>query len=71
MKVILSTTLPWAGYWYHSGDEVDLPDEIAARYIAAGSAEPIQPPPVETAALHTTPPRGKRDERNTATRRTA
>jgi hypothetical protein len=71
MLVRLHTTLCWAGYWSHSGDEVDLPDDLALRYIAAGSAEPITPP-VETAALHTTPPKGRREHgRTTATRPTA
>lgn len=67
MLVRLNTTLCWAGYWSHSGDTVELPDDLARRYIAAGSAEPITPP-VETAALQTTPPKGRRNERNTATR---
>jgi hypothetical protein len=66
MKVILSTTLIWRGYSYHSGDEVDLPDDVALRYIAAGSAEQV--PAVETAALQTTPPKGKYDGRIKATR---
>ena len=68
MTVELSTSLCWAGVWYHSGDKCELPDEIALRYIAAGSAEPIAPP-IETAALQTTPPKGRRNERITAARR--
>jgi hypothetical protein len=67
MKVLLSTSLCWAGAWHHSGDEVELPNDLASRYIAAGSAQPITPP-IETAALQTTPPRGRRNERHTATR---
>ena len=63
MKVRLSTTLCWQGYWHHSGDEIDLPDELASKYIAAGSAEPLTQP-IETAAIITTPPKGKRDVRN-------
>jgi hypothetical protein len=65
MKVLLSTSLYWGGYWHHSGDEVDLPDELARKYIVAGSAEPIAQP-IETAALQTTPPKGRRNERITA-----
>lgn len=70
MKVRLLTTLQWAGYWSHSGDEVDLPDDLARRYIAAGSAEVIEQtaPPIETAALQTTPPRGRRDGRTQTAR---
>lgn len=67
MLVTLSTTLIWKGYSYHSGDQVDLPSDVAMRYIAAGSAEQV--PTVETAALQTTPPKGRNDGRNT-TRRT-
>lgn len=71
MRVLLSTSLCWAGNWYHSGDEVLLPDDLALRYIAAGSAERCEsnPPPVETAALQTTPPKGRRDERIPTARR--
>lgn len=67
MNVRLSTTLLWAGYWHHSGDEVELPDDVARTYIAAGSAEQVTPP-IETAALQTTPPKGRRNERTTTTR---
>jgi len=67
MRILLSTTLIWNGVEHHSGDEIDLPNDLAARYIAAGSAEPITPP-IETAALQTTPPKGRNDGRNTATR---
>ena len=70
MRIKLNTSLCWGGYWHHSGDETDLPDELARKYIAAGSAEPITPP-IECAALHTTPPKGKHDGRHTATRKTA
>lgn len=64
MKILLSTTLIWQGREFHSGDEIDLPDELARKYIRVGSAEQIQPP-IETAALQTTPPKGRRNERNT------
>jgi hypothetical protein len=67
MRVELSTTLIWHGYEYHSGDQIELPDELAAKYIAAGSATEVTPP-VETAALHTQPHKGRKDGRN-ATRR--
>jgi hypothetical protein len=56
------TTLIWCGQEHHSGDEAELPDDLARKYIAAGSAEHITPP-VETAALRTTPAKGKHDVR--------
>jgi hypothetical protein len=67
MRVLLSTSLCWEGAWHHSGDEVDLPNELARKYIAAGSAEPIAPA-IETAAEITSPPKGKRNVRNAAAR---
>jgi hypothetical protein len=67
MLVRLSTSLCWGGVFSHSGDEIELPDDVARKFIAAGSAEPIAPP-IETAALQTTPPKGRRNERTTATR---
>lgn len=67
MLIRMNTTLIWYGKEYHSGDEIELPDDIAGRYIAAGSAEPIAPP-IETAALQTTPPKGRRHERNATAR---
>lgn len=67
MRIVLSTTLLWNGDEYHSGDEIELQDELARKYIAAGSAELVAPQ-VETAALQTTPPKGRRNERNSAAR---
>lgn len=67
MRIRLSTTLIWHGVEHHSGDEIELPDELARKYIAAGSAERIEQP-VETAAIITTPPKGRSDVRNTTAR---
>ena len=67
MKVLLNTTLIWYGRPYHSGEEIDLPDDLARKYIAAGSAEQVTPP-IETAALITTPLKGRTNVRNAATR---
>jgi hypothetical protein len=67
MTVRLSTSLQWHGL-HHSGDEIDLPAELAMRLIAAGSAELIETP-VETAALFTTPPQGKHNVRHEKSRR--
>ena len=66
MLVTMQTTLIWYGYEYHSGDQIELPDDLAAKYIAAGSAVAVQPQ-IETAALHTHPHKGKQDGRNKAT----
>lgn len=70
MIVKLKTCLQWYGRLYNDGDEIDLPDNVASRYIATNQAEPIpQPSPVvETAALRTQPSRGRKDVRIQATR---
>lgn len=67
MQVRMNTTLVWYGYEYHAGDVADLPDDVATRYIVTNQAEPISPP-IETAALQTTPPKGRRDARIQNTR---
>ena len=63
MIVRLDTSLIWNGRLYENGDTIDLPDEVALKYIATRQAERI-----ETAALHTTPVKGKKDVRIQATR---
>lgn len=70
MIVRLTTSLLWNGRLYSHGDEVDLPDNIAGRYISTNQAEPVNPtqPDIETAALRTQPARGRKDVRTTATR---
>lgn len=67
MIVTMRTSVVWYGREYHDGDQIDLPEELAAKYVAAGSAE-FPEPPVETAALHTQPPKGRKDGRNTTGR---
>ena len=67
MIVRMTTFLMWGGMQYMAGEEVDLPAEIAAAYIRSNQAELIEQP-IETAALRTTPPKGKYDARTTATR---
>jgi hypothetical protein len=50
MRVRLDTSLVWFGREYHHGDEIDLPDDVAKRYIATHQAEPVvtaAPPAVE------------------------
>lgn len=70
MKVRLRTSMWWGGELRHDGDEIDLPDDSARKYIAAGSAEPITIsfPPVETAALITQPPKGRANVRHAQSR---
>ncbi len=66
MRVLLSTSLYWSGFWNHSGDEIELPDELARKYIAAGSAEAVAQP-IESAALRTQPTKGRNDGGNIRT----
>lgn len=72
MRVRLSTSLPWYGVTYHDGDEVDLPDEVAARYVATRQADPVNTEPeIETAMLQQPTQRGKRYERHQNTKPTS
>ncbi len=41
MRVRLDTSLVWYGREYHHGEEIDLPDDVAKRYIATRQAEPV------------------------------
>lgn len=41
MRVRLDTSVVWYGREYHHGDEIDLPDDVAARYIATHQAEAV------------------------------
>lgn len=41
MRVRLETSVIWYGREFHHGDEIDLPDDVAAKYIATHQAEPI------------------------------
>lgn len=62
MLVTLETQLIWYGREYEPGEQIELPDADAQRFIARGMALPIVSV-IETAALHTTPPKGKQDGR--------
>ena len=70
MIVRMNTFLIWGGVEYMAGEEVDLPADVAAAYVRTGQAEQIKQP-IETAALRTTPPKGKQDVRIQAARSTA
>lgn len=69
MIVRMTCSVVWFGRAYHDGDEIDLPDEVAMKYIAAGSAERIAPtaPPIEVAALPSYD-RGRKHARTSTTR---
>lgn len=64
----MKTCLPWYGQVYYDGDEAELPDDVAQRYIDTDQAELIVPV-VETAALRTQPARGRQDGRIQTTRK--
>lgn len=69
MIVQLEAQLFWYGREYSPGDQIDLPEADAIRLLARGYAVSVDSPPVvETAALRTTPPKGKQNVRNTAAR---
>ncbi len=68
MIVRLNTFLIWGGVEHEAGEEIDLPAEVATAYVRTNQAVLITPP-IECAALQTTPPKGRRNERITATRR--
>lgn len=60
MKIKLDTSLIWHGVEYHHGDVVDMPDDVARRYISTRQAEAM---PVECAAVRTQPIKGTQDDR--------
>ncbi len=67
MFVKLTTGCWWYGVLRNADDIVEMPDAVAQRFIATNQAERI-PPPIETAALRTQPPKGRQDGRNKTTR---
>ena len=71
MKVRLETYLIWYGRECEPGDSIEMPDHEAKEYIKRGYAiaMPAERPPVETAALRTTSPKGKQDVRIQTARR--
>jgi hypothetical protein len=69
MIVRLNTSLLWYGKYYGYGDDIDLPDETAERYIATRQAERIECAavvPQETAAIQKPTFKGNKHGRNTA-----
>jgi hypothetical protein len=67
MTVQLETQLIWYGREYLPGDQIELPEADARRFLERGMAS-LPAPEIETAAIQTHTPKGKRDGRNTATR---
>lgn len=67
MIVTLETQLFWLGREYEPGQNIDLPDEDAKRFLARGMATAVETRPVETAALPTYD-RGRKHGRNTTGR---
>lgn len=71
MIVRLDTSLLWLGSYYGHGDEIDLPPEVAERYIATRQAERIESAAIvapETAALQKPTFKGNKHGRTTAAR---
>lgn len=64
MLVTLETQLIWFGREYEPGQQIDLPDEDAKRFLERGMATQVvdTTPPVETAAI--TYDRGRKHGRN-------
>jgi len=67
MRVRMNTFLIWYGQQVLHGEEIDLPDDVAQRYVATCQAERVeeQPaaPPVEAAAVNRMQPNAARDLR--------
>ena len=68
MRVRLGTFLLWYGKPFQAGEEIDLPDDVAMRYIATHQAERVeQPQPVapviEAATVNRTIPNAALDRR--------
>jgi hypothetical protein len=62
----MTTFLPWRGRSVLAGEEIDLPDDVAARYVATGQAEKIEQPKapvIESAHLDRSQPSAMRDMR--------
>jgi hypothetical protein len=65
MIVTLETQLIWLGREYEPGQQIDLPDEDAKRFLERGMASAVTPP-VEVAAI--TYDRGRKHGRIPSTR---
>lgn len=63
MIVRMTTQLVWYGRITQPGETVDLPENVALRYIATKQAERIEEPPpiVEAATLRRDVPNAMRD----------
>lgn len=62
----MKTFLPWRGRSVLAGEEIDLPDDVAARYVATDQAERIEQPKapvIESAHLDRSQQSATRDMR--------
>lgn len=62
----MTTFLPWRGRSVLAGEEIDLPDDVADRYVATGQAELLEQtkaPVVESAHLDRSHKSAMRDMR--------
>ena len=73
MRVRMTTFLIWHGQQVAHGEEIDLPDDVAQRYIATQQAERVeQSQPVvavEAATVNRMQPNAARDQRPTQFKR--
>ena len=49
MKIKMLTSMAGTNFSYNRGDEIEIADAVAQRYIDAGIAEPVRSEPVERA----------------------
>lgn len=67
MRIRMTTFLSWYGQQVMPGEEIDLPDDVARRYLATNQAEEIEQqeakPVIEAAALNRQIPNAAIDRR--------
>lgn len=69
MLVKMLTFLPWPGGDCPAGEEIDLPDEVAAAYVRTGQAEYVtHTKPPEAAMRPAAQPRGNKHVRHATAR---
>jgi len=49
MKIKMLTAMAGTNFVYNRGDEVEMADDVATRYINAGIAEPVREEKIERA----------------------
>lgn len=67
MRIRMTTFLVWYGQQVMPGEEIELPDDVARRYLATNQAEaveqPVTQPVVEAATLNRQIPNATLDRR--------